>query len=181
MRPVFECDPKTEMSGKLATSLLTNLAENFKPLMAKHGLAQIDPDKWYPMQQVVDVFKEVSEQSGAMFDFVAIGMAAVERYVLPPELAHLTLEQFFLNVVPKLHLTQYRNGDASVIDVEKIGEKHLKLTVTSPYPDDTAYGFLYGLARRFSQKGASFTLKYDEHAQRHDAGGNDTILQLTWN
>jgi hypothetical protein len=177
---VFECDPGMEISGNLAISLLVNLqAEDFEPFLRKYGFADVQPDQWYSYQDFLNIFRDVSEQPGAMFDFVAVGMAAVDRYDLPPHVARMGLEEFFLTVMPTMINRQYRNGSPSQLSVEKVGEKHLLIKTTSAYPDDTAYGFMYGLARRFAN-GTPFTLEYDRGHTRRDQGGETTLLHLTW-
>ena len=179
--PIFECDPGMEISGNLAISLLVNLqAETFQPFLQKHGFDDVKPDQWYSYQDLLNIFKDVAEQPGAMFDFVAVGMAAVDRYDLPPHIASMTLEEFFLKVLPTLVERQYRNGEPTRISVEKVAEKHLLIRTATAYPDDAAYGFMYGFARRFALKGSQFIVKYDENHTRHDVGGEDTHIHLTW-
>jgi hypothetical protein len=169
-----------EISGNLAISMLVNLqAADFRPFLQKYGFADVKPDQWYSYQAFLNIFKEVAEKPGAMFDFVAVGMAAVDRYELPPPVASMSLEEFFLNVLPTMMNRQYRNGTPSRVSVEKVAEKHLLIRTTTAYPHDTIYGFMYGLARRFA-KGGQFTLKYDENHSRHDFGGEDTLIHLTW-
>lgn len=177
---LFKCDPGMEISGNLVISLLVNLqAANFQPFLQKYGFVDVKPDQWYSYQDLLNVFKEVSEQPGAMFDFVAVGMAAVDRFDLPPDIASMSLEEFFHNIMPTLVHRQYRNGTPTRISVEKGAEKHLLIRTATAYPDDTAYGFMYGFARRF-HKGSQFTLKYDENHLRHDFGGENTLMHLTW-
>ncbi len=179
--PVFECDPSMEISGNLAISLLVNLqAEDFRPFLQKYGFADVKPDQWYSYQDFLNIFREVSKQPGAMFDFVAVGMAAVDRYDLPTQIASMSLEEFFLKVMPTLIDRQYRNGTPTRISVEKVAERHLLIKTATAYPDDTAYGFMYGFARRFVSRGSQFTLKYDENHTRHDFGGENTLIHLTW-
>jgi len=178
----FECTPGMEISGSLALSLLINLsADEFQPALAKRGLDNLDSAGWYPFQSILDVFKEVADQPGSMFDFVAVGMAAVDRYDLPPEIANLPLEQFFLNVIPRLINRSYRNGEATKFAVDKTADKHLRIRMITAYPDDVGYGFMYGFARRFMYDKGNFSLKYDENQPRRDRGGNETIMHLTWN
>ncbi len=178
---LFECTPGMEVSGRIAMALLTNLqADTFRPFLEKHGFAEIVPDQWYPFQNLLNLFKEVSQQPGAMFDFVAVGIAAVDRYTLPPEVAALTLEQFFLTVLPRVTAGQYRNGETTAFVVEALGERHLAVKVSTPYPGDIAYGFLYGFALRFLPRGRKLALKYAEGKPRHDQGGPETVFDLTW-
>ena len=59
---------------------------------------------------------------------------------------------------------QHRNGDVGEERAEKLGDKHLRLIMKTPYPDDLAYGVVWGMARRFLPTGTHFTVKYDEAA-----------------
>lgn len=177
---LFKCDPGMEISGNLAISLLVNLqAEDFQPFLEKYGFADVKPDQWYSYQGLLNIFKEVSGQPGSTFNFVAVGMAAVDRYDLPSQIASMSLEEFFLNVMPTLIAGQYRNGEPTQVGVEKVAEKHLLIKTASAYPDDAAYGFMYGFARRF-MRGGRFTLRYDENHTRHDFGGEETLIHLIW-
>jgi hypothetical protein len=92
-----------------------------------------------------------------MFDFVAAGIAAVDRYDLPTHIANMDIEEFFLNVMPGLVDGQYRSGESTRISVKKVAEKHSLIRTATTYPDDAVYGFMYGFARRFI-KGGHFTL-----------------------
>ena len=180
MRP-FECEPGMEISGQLAISMLHNMqSDSFKTFLAKNGLTEIIPEQWYPFQSVLNVFRDVAQQRGATFDFVAVGLDAVDRYDLPPQLAGMSLEEFFLNVLPKVPGKQYRNGESTQLLVEKVGEHHLLIRAITAYPDDTVYGFVYGFARRFAPRGTHFTVKDDEQTTRRDQGGEETLLHLTW-
>ncbi len=179
--PTFKCDPGMEIRGNLAMSMLVNLqAEDFQPFLQKYGFASVDPDQWYSYQDLLNTFKEVSELPGAMFDFVAVGLAAVDRYELPAHIASMTLEEFFLNVMPTLADKQYRNGEPTRISVEKVASRHLLIRTRTAYPDDTAYGYMYGFARRFAPKGAHFVLRYEGNQARHDFGAEETLMHLTW-
>ncbi len=176
----FECPPGMEVSGNVALSMLTNLqAASFVPFLERYDLLQIEPERWYPFQDVLNVYRDVSEQQGGMFDLVAAGLAAADRYPMSPEVASLGVDQFFLEALPNLPNTQYRNGIPTRFDITRIGPKHLKLLFTSAYPDDTIYGFVYGHARRCLARRA-FVLRYDDTMPRRDQGGDDTTLDLSW-
>lgn len=117
---VFECDPSMEISGNLAISLLVNLqAEVFQLFLQKYGFAHIEPDQWYSYQDILNLFREISQRPGAMFNFVAVGMAAVDRYDLPEHITSMSVEDFFCNVMPTLIKEQYRNGEPTRINAEK--------------------------------------------------------------
>ncbi len=76
MRP-FTCDPETELTGQTVLSLIKNINyQNIQAIIEKHGLTDIDPNAWYPLQDVLNVLREISDATNSTFNFVSIGMTA---------------------------------------------------------------------------------------------------------
>jgi hypothetical protein len=176
----FKCDPNAEIIGQNVLAFVQNLrAEEVQPFLKKHGLENVDPEKWYPLQDWLNVLNDIQREGEAMSDFVGIGMAIAETAPLPPETEGMNLEQFFGLLNPSYQM-QHRSGDVGKIESEKVGDKHIKVTVDVPYPDDLEYGTAYGFAKRFLPKGTRFVVKYDEKQTRKDHGGENTIIHVTW-
>ena len=114
-----------------------------------------------------------------MFNFVAIGAAISETAYLPPEVESMSFEQVIF-AINDYYQMQHRNGDAGQISVEKVEDKHVVLYVRVPYPDDLEYGTAFGFARRFLPPNTHFIVQYDKDAVRHDQGGEETIIHVTW-
>jgi len=152
--------------------------DNFAGIFSRHGLGEIDPDAWYPMSKMVDIFNEMSEKS-QMMDFVSLGMKMGEQLRLPPELANMS----FLDLVRGLEDTynyNNRGDDSGYIRGEIVSDNHVIIHYRCPYPDDLLYGSLYGYARRFLPNNAKFVVKYDEKAKRMEQGGRETVIHVTW-
>ncbi len=178
----FTCDPNLELYGVATRSLIENMNYDLvRPHLAQHGLDDIDPDGWYSMQSILNVFTALRAQGGAMADFVAIGMKAAELSALPPELEQMSFAAFMSLYGEKIYPTRHRNGDAGAFTVEIVSEKALKVTITNVYPDDVMYGLVYGFARRFlGRDGVHFIAMYDEEIVRRDEDGAQTIIHVTW-
>jgi hypothetical protein len=173
-------DPNVEVIGQNMLSFIQNIqAEAIQPVLEKHGLLNVQPDTWYRLQDWLDVLSDLSTQSGAMFNMVAIGTAISETALIPPEVAAMSLEQF-LFIVDNVYQMQHRNGDPGHIQTEQVADKHIKLTVRVPYPDDLEYGTTYGFVRRFLPKGTNFMVEYDPDTPRREQGGDATIIHVTW-
>ncbi len=178
----YTCDPSMEVIGQTALALIINLNhDQMKDILAKHGLDQIDPEQWYPVQKVLDVFNDLTEQAGAMMNFVAVGKAAGELGAehLPQEMAAMSLDEF-LEAYARIWSLRHRNADPDDIKPEKVGDRHIKVTTKTPYPDDLLYGILWAYPRYFLTEGAGFVVKYDENVPRRDQGGAETIIHITW-
>jgi hypothetical protein len=176
--PRYTCDPQTELMGRTALSLIENIQhQNIAPILHKHGLDSINPDTWYKMQDVLNVLSDISEGANAMSNFVSIGIAAAELSVLPPEMEKLSLAQI-LTAYGQIYKLRHRGGDAGEVSSEQISDKHFKITMSVPYPDDVFYGVMYGYARRFRPQGAHVVVQYDENTKRRDDGGEYTIVHI---
>lgn len=174
-------DPNVEVVGHNLLSFIQNAnADNIEPVLKKYGLAVIDPEKWYSLQQWLDVLGDLAGQSGGMFDLVAIGAAISQTAVMPPEVETMAFEQF-LYLVNDVYQMQHRNGNAGEVKVEKVADKHMKIVVRVPYPDDLEYGTTYGFAHRFLPKGTTILVEYDSTLPRREGGGESTTIHVTWN
>ncbi len=173
-------EPTTEVIGQNVLAFIQNVqADDVRPTLERHGLTKIDPNTWYPQQKWLDVLSDLSDQSGAMFNFVAIGTAIAETALLPPEVENMTFEQIIF-AINDFYQMQHRNGNAGEIRVDKPEEKHIVIYICVPYPDDLEYGTTFGFARRFLPAKTHFTVEYDENSPRCEQGGDATIIHVRW-
>jgi len=176
----YTCDPNAEIIGQNLMSTVVHInKENVQPILEKHGLVNIDPEKWYPLQTWMDVLNDIEETGSSMSDFVSLGLAIAETAVLPPEIENASFEEFCAGM-DYAYQMNHRGGDVGHYVAEKIADGHMKVTVTAPYPDDQAYGVLYGFARRFLPTSTDFVVEYDENIPRKEMGGTETIVHITW-
>lgn len=173
-------DPNVEVIGQNVLSFVQNVeASAIRPILEKHNLSKVDPQKWYPMQQWLDVLSDVSEHSGAMFNMVAIGAAISQTAVMPPDVEQMRFEDF-VHLINDVYQMQHRKGDPGYVKADQPGDRHIRFEVRVPYPDDLEYGTTFGFARRFLPPGTHFTVTYDPDVPRRDQGGEVTIIHVTW-
>jgi len=171
-----------EIPGKILFELRDAVgADQILPFFEKHGMTNIDPNKWYPMQTMLNIYKDMSEaKSGTMFDFVSIGMQEATQAIVPPEFAAMPLLQILQGVGEVFKLNN-RGTDFGSISIETLSDTHIKVTLRAVTPDDVWYGIFYGFVRRFAPQGTSFTVRYDQTLQpRRDMGGDVTVLDISW-
>jgi hypothetical protein len=175
-------EPENEVLGAAVLSFIESVNfDNIKPFLDRYGLTEVDPGAWYPLQLWLDVLSDMDEQSGggAMFDFVSIGMKIIETAQFPPEFSTLSMKQAIMTA-NDLYRANMRGGDFGEYIIDQLNDNHLRITTRIPYPDDVAYGQLYGMARRFAPPGVHFTVYYDEDVPRSEQGGEKTIMHVTW-
>ncbi len=172
-------DPQAKVIGQVLFILPENTkAESIQHLTQKYNLETLDPDAWYPVSTVLELFKDITTGSEAMFNLVSIGMAVAEHAVLPPEFDTLSAAQLFENI-DQVYQAQHQ-GDVGRLITHKIAEGHYQIETISPYPDDFWYGNYYGWALRYVPKDTRFVVKYTESHQQRDQGGEKTLIEVKW-
>jgi hypothetical protein len=174
--------PGNEIKGQIMLGFIhCTEREHLMPFLEKYGLSNIKPDQWYPEKPWVDLLNDLAEEQGAMFDFVSIGMKMAE--LVPPPADPKSVSFSALMVAwGKAGASEaiYRGPDPGGRKVEVVGEKHLKAIFRYASPDDMMYGFIYSYCRRFLPPGTRFKVQYDEAVLRHDNGGEQTVVNVTW-
>ncbi|MDX1993035.1 MAG: hypothetical protein SF029_11625 [bacterium] len=180
--PIYTCDPNIELNGITTMAFIRNVQHaEIAPILQKHRMDTIDPNAWYPLQDVLNVLSDVSQTGDSMSNFVSLGMAAVQMQfqAAPQQLEGLTLADLLLRY-PQVYQARHRGGSAGTISVEQPEQKHIIIRMDIPYPDDVFYGVFYAYARGLLPKGTSFTVKYDPRIPRREEGGSETIIHITW-
>lgn len=149
-KPYVAGSPQAEVIGQTMLSFADNLAADvIQPILDRHGLSEIDPDKWYSHQEWMDILKEMEEtlEGGASSAFVAFGRRVVENAVMPPQIKTIPDA---LNALHAIHHANLRNvPEEEGYGIEVKGDKHYIVLHNTPNPDDAIYGFLWGMAARF--------------------------------
>lgn len=113
-----------------------------------------------------------------MFDLLAFGLAVADTTELPSSANNGTFEDL-LPAIDAVYQMNHR-GKVGNCFVEQVGDHHVQITLTAPYPSDQMCGVLYGLASRFLPSETPFTVQYDETVPKKEEGGEATVLHLMW-
>lgn len=174
------CPPGTETLGLLLSTFVDNVqGGETRPVMEKHGMVNLAPMEWYPVQKLLDALNELSQSPNTIFNFVAIGMGIGETVPMPPGVENPTLEQVLM-LWDSLYQGLHREGDAGRITIEKISDTYFKTHQDGLYPDDMSYGVLYAYGKRFLPPGTHFTVFYELDCPPRDQGGDKTIISIQW-
>lgn len=173
--------PDHESRGQTLIDLANAIgAEQFLPILEKYGLTNIDPESWYPQQDLLNALSEISEHEGSMFDLVSIGMRQAESAPMPPNFDSLPIIEILKAASAAYALTD-RGTDPGEIRCEVVDDHHVRVITRTPDPDDYLYGVTYGYMRRFAKpRGITFTVSYDLETLRREQGGQYTIMHVEW-
>lgn len=170
-------NPNNKTSGASIQSVFAAMGDEVKPILAQHGLDNLDPDEWYPQQDYLDVFNDIARRSNVMFNLVAIGTKILEEAHFPPEIDTVEKALGAMDAYYKLNNHDEDGG----WDVRIDGQSAACMS-TTPFPADLEYGILYAMTRRFVPSGQSFTVEYkDLDARERPKGhGNPCEFLVTW-
>lgn len=156
--------PDAQCMGAPMISVLQALGDTAKPLLAKHGLEDVESEGWYSLQSYLDLFRELGQTSEyASQDMVNIGRHISENAHLPPEVD--SADKALMGIKQVYDFNHRNGGDSWTVEVLPNG--NIRAIDASPYPADMSYGIVYGFASRFAE-GRGFTVSYEDLKQRKD-------------
>jgi hypothetical protein len=171
--------PDAEVYGGAMLAFVESIRfENFKPILEKHGLQAIDPQKWYPQQLWLDVFNDIVQEDDSMSNMVSIGMKIAETAV--EGLTGISFVDLMLGFGKNSYEANNRGADIGTIETRIIDDKHILMVDGTPYPDEFVYGAYYAMARRFLPAGSDFTVAYDTDEPTRNQGGAVTKVHIQW-
>lgn len=178
----YQTNPKSEMVGLAVATVTDSLQyEEYRhivePVFEKHSIEKIEPEKWYPWQMLLDIYKVMKDEGGAMFNFVAIGKQVAESIPFPSEVTNLVDAMYGMN---EMYKASVRNlDDSELYGVERVSDSHVKVRDNSPIPHDIIYGYIFTLAHKFAPEGAFPKIeRIFDSPQDPDAGG--ATYNVTW-
>ncbi len=144
-----------EVNGAYLLGLINSLnEEDVKPFRERHHLTEIDAEKWYPAQQVIDFYNDIANAPGGMFNLIAIGINVVMQLPYPPSVKTL---QDAIAAADAINRGAWRGGDAPELKIEMLDERHVRFRFRNvPFPTDLIYGLCFGLVKRFSPPNTHF-------------------------
>jgi hypothetical protein len=175
MRKLIAPAPNAEVFGESVLGYVNCLqVDEIFPILSRHGLEKVDPQSWYPMQNLLDVLKEIQDEPQNVSEsLVSIGMKILEIATVPPTINSIpsVLESF--SVLYRMH---HRNVTDNGWLYESLGLNHIQITHTSAYPADVAYGLIWGGVKRFRPANAQFSVK---RISIDEIEGNE-VYEVTW-
>ncbi|HEX8826260.1 MAG TPA: hypothetical protein VF794_40520 [Archangium sp.] len=146
-------------------------------VLASHGIASLDPEKWYPMSAVLDSFDDILKQVGP-HTTRAIGLAIPKNAVFPPGID--SFESALLSLDQAYRMNHRGSGDIGSYRYQRTGELSAQMVCDNPYPCEFDQGIILALYGRFQPKG-SYVLQIEhETADCRKTGAVACVYRLKW-
>lgn len=176
--------PGAEVIGSAMTNLFTSMnADEFSSIvnavLRSYGIAHIEPDQWYPHQLSLDIFKQIEDQrTNSMTNLVALGMAYVDTATFPPEINSIYSALMALSLTYHLNIRNVPNYEG--YEVKQISDRHIQINDFNPFPHDTVYGFIWGIARRFKGNQQSVPVVTRHYFNEGDPNSDGALYDVKW-
>lgn len=172
------------VSGTTTLSFVDNIgAGEFQDLIAKHGLDNIDTTQWYPVQQVFDLFNDITARMGGVGQvFVAMGMRIAEQSDFPPEMKEELTLIGILEGWQEHYAVNHTGGELPPVTTVKLADTHYQMHFRPDhlYPFDLVYGMVYGFCRLLLPPGTAFVVKYDDEKNPYRDYSKGVIVDVRW-
>ncbi len=159
-----------EVSGSGIRSMLHVMGPFQKlgaDILSTHNISQIDPNRWYALQDFLDALKDTYNRLGTAVLF-EIGKQTPHDAVFPPNIR--TFEEAIASIDVAYHMNHRRGGKVMYDTIHRTmleGIGHYRYIPSSdsnrnppqvicdnPYPCDLDRGIIATMARRFKPNGA---------------------------
>jgi hypothetical protein len=137
-----------EISSVAINSLVNALGpfkNNVRKLLAKQGIEDLTPGKWYPQQAFLDAFKNLPSKVGDQ-TVIKVGMNLARNLKFPPDIDSIGKALSLMNVA---YQEYYRNGDIGNYKFRETGERECTMFCSSPYPCAFDQGVLTEICNRY--------------------------------
>lgn len=135
-----------EIVGQSVADWVDNLNKGLTdPVFEKYGLSEIDPEGWYSLDIIIDLYRGMAESEGGSASLVAMGKASAKPVY---DIFEFKSFEDFIKNGDKPFKAAIRNiPDEYGLSTEKVGERHYRIVNNSIVPNDMIYGYLWEMFR----------------------------------
>lgn len=167
-------DPHVEVLGRVLLSWLHGTEGEIAGALAAHGIEDVQPDRWYPLQDALDALKEFGQSA----NLVSMGQHIIEHAIFPED--QMTDLVTALTAIDQAYHMNHRNGEIGSYRAEVIGDQHITIVAENPYPSDFDYGLIWAIATRFLPPRSDLVLELDLSAPTRQQGADSCTYHITW-
>ena len=171
----------TKVSGAPILGVVTALStgeETRLQILKKHGIVDIKPDNWYPLQLWLSAFKEIATSIGTHTLFM-IGKESVFKAKWPP----IDNLETALNVIDQAYKMNNIGGDVGEYVLKEFDGKNKSavLYCRTPYPSEFDRGLLTAIVRKFRPAGSfKSDVILDTTKETRTKGAESCTFKILW-
>ncbi len=186
---------KVEVNGQTVLSVVNGLGSmgmrnTAVAVLSDCGIKNITSDNWYPQQNWLDAFTEISEKFGH-YTLYEIGLTIPENAKFPEGIENV--HDALGSVDVAYHINHRIDGNLLLNNEtgekkEGIGNYHYKIidnkkgemVCDNPYPCSFDRGIIYAIANKFKPSGVVVNIYHDEESSCREKGDNSCSYLVSW-
>jgi hypothetical protein len=177
-------DPNVEVSGGHLAAFVQAFPAGTEEIGMKMlnaaGLGNPDPNKWYKLQALLDVMKDLQESFNPGL-LTRMGYQVAQVVQVPPDWDDIDVTLLGLD---KGYQMNHRGGRIGSYSCEDLGTENglrrMKMTVKTHWPCEYELGIIQGASERFKRNGAEVNVRKDEAAPCRKNGGESCTFLVSW-
>ncbi len=176
-------DENVEASGRVVLSITKSIDQIFEQqmmeILAMFDITDVDPEGWYPLKNLLQALKYISDEIGPNTLF-AIGKGITVNAKFPEGIENL--EQALLSINEAYHMN-HRGGEIGYYKLVEFDPeaRHAVMECNNPYPHYFDKGIITAMSRRYAPEDAGFIEVYadDSRPTRLDGADSDWFI-IKW-
>ncbi|MDD2775126.1 MAG: hypothetical protein PHU06_04145 [Gallionella sp.] len=152
--------------------------KDIEHLLQENNLVNLAPNKWYKLQNYLNVLKAISTQYGANTLF-NVGVAVFGKLPFPPD----TTLKTALAAMEAAYNSHHRNGPTGYIKILSFDEQAQKAVMEfkTPSPCHFERGIITAAARRFIPPNAKFIdVQLEKNKPSRLDGADTSVYEIIW-
>lgn len=171
-------DPKVQVSGQSMMITIQAMGERVHPVLKKHGMENLQADRWYPQQPYLDFFREIAQGDfSSVLDLVSIGMNVPTLAYWPENIR--TIEDALFSIGQAYEMN-HKGGRIGSYQAVSTGERQIEVRCENPYPCDFDYGLVYNTAKLYQPADGHVMVAHVDTGECRKFGGDVCIYRVTW-
>ncbi len=141
--------PSAEVKGRTMRAIIEGMMNKDVAwaILAKYGITEIDPEKWYPEQSWLDAFTDIASELGDAALF-AIGKEVPE--VLDLSIINVKTAREAIEKLNELYQAHHRGGDSGEYIITDLDDNSARIISRNPRPCAYDMGFLKAYIERYN-------------------------------
>jgi hypothetical protein len=157
MKKLVASMPNAEVLGESILGYVQCVNQDeIEPILEAHNLLNVQADSWYPHQAILDVMRDIEAGTYNVSEsLVSIGIKIMELATIPDSVNSIPAALEALGFVYKQHHRHVHERGWYILAAEP---GHIQVVHDSPYPEDAAYGIVWGTVKRFCPGSSNYRI-----------------------
>lgn len=146
-------------------------------ILAAHGLAPLEKDKWYPMVRLLDATQTIRVEIGPN-TLKAVGRKIPESAEFPPSIS--SIKEAYPSIDVAYRMNHRGTGSIGGYRYEAVGERSGRMTCDNPYPCEFDEGLLEATGERYRPQDSLWVRVEHQPGRCRKKGDSYCSYFITW-